>query len=390
MVRKIYIGMLEQCVLYEGINALCFSCGRIGHKLDACPYTVREQHKEQSKDRCEGHNEMPSTREEDRLKEKEKDKSQEDYGEWMVVSRKKVNSKTKPVQHSLEMNHTADVQLTQTSSATAAKSRVAGQYGRNGKRKALHTQSAMSQKETNVMAMSSQSQPKIGKGTKDKGVRAQSNQKVTNLVGLQSNVVGQSKNSGVFVFGSEAELGLFCFSSSFNTKTNPKDKLIYTGKESSVSKFSSSSDGRQREMGDFLQGKGDSNGGRDNLLDKARPNRGMGLARAQSNGGVEEPILVNGEKQVAGVFADERQSMDHDSEPVVEVLDGLTSNAGASSDKLKAISHRIRHAELGKISVRSGNRVDRAKGHKKEEIANHSDGMLVDGQSTQGENDSIC
>ena len=109
------------------------------------------------------------------MKEKEKDKSQEDYGEWMVVSRKKVNSKTKPVQHLLEMNHTANVQLTQTSSATAAKSRVAGQYGRNGKRKALHTQSAMSQKETNVMAMSSQSQPKIGKGTKDKGVRAKSN-----------------------------------------------------------------------------------------------------------------------------------------------------------------------------------------------------------------------
>ena len=46
LVRKIYIGKLKQCVLYEGINALCFLCGRIGHKLEACPYIVREQNKE--------------------------------------------------------------------------------------------------------------------------------------------------------------------------------------------------------------------------------------------------------------------------------------------------------------------------------------------------------
>ena len=33
LIRKIYIGKIEQCVQYEGINALCFSCGRIGHRL---------------------------------------------------------------------------------------------------------------------------------------------------------------------------------------------------------------------------------------------------------------------------------------------------------------------------------------------------------------------
>ena len=140
LVRKIYIGKLEQCVLYEGINALCFSCGRIGHKLEACPYIVREQHKEQSKDQCEIHNETPNTQEEDGLKDKGKEKPQEDYGEWMVVSRKKVTSRTKPVQKSLEMDQMADVHMTQTSSATGTMSKVAGQFGRSGKRKALHTQ----------------------------------------------------------------------------------------------------------------------------------------------------------------------------------------------------------------------------------------------------------
>ena len=319
------------------------------------------------------------------MKDKGKDKPQDDYGEWMVVSRKKVNSRTKPVQKSLEMDYMTDVQLTQTSSATTTKSNVAGQIGRTGKRKALHTQPVVLQKGTNVMAMSSRSQPKIEKGTKEKGVRAKLNQKGTKIVGVQSNVVGQSKNSGVFVFGSEAELGPYCFSSPFNNKDNPNDI-----EACSASELSGSCDGRQREMSDFLQGKGDSSRGGDNSLDKARSNRGMGLVRARSDGGVEEYVPINGEKQATGVSTDERRSMDHDSKPVVKVLDGSTSNAGASSDKLNVISHRIRHAKLGKISVGSESGVNRAKSRNKEEIVNQSGGMLVDRQSKHGENDPTC
>ena len=168
---------------------------------------------------------------------------------------------------------------------------MAGQFGRNGKRKALHTQPAVQQKGTNVMAMSSQSKPKIGKSTKETGVRAKPNQKGAKIGGVQSNVMDQSKNSGVFVFGSEAELGLYCFSSPFNNKDNLKDIEV-----SSASELSGSSDGKQRKMGDFLQGKGDSSGGGDNSLDKARSNRGMGLVRARSDGGMEEYVPINGEK----------------------------------------------------------------------------------------------
>ena len=42
LVRMIYLHKLTQNVLYEGINTLCFSCGRIGHKIEMCPYTIRE------------------------------------------------------------------------------------------------------------------------------------------------------------------------------------------------------------------------------------------------------------------------------------------------------------------------------------------------------------
>ena len=58
LVRKLYLSKLAQNVLYEGINTLCFSCGRIGHKIETCPYTIREHTKEQSMDRSVEHTEM--------------------------------------------------------------------------------------------------------------------------------------------------------------------------------------------------------------------------------------------------------------------------------------------------------------------------------------------
>ena len=43
LVNSILIGRFEQVVTYEGIHKLCFSCGRIGHKVEACPYTIRKE-----------------------------------------------------------------------------------------------------------------------------------------------------------------------------------------------------------------------------------------------------------------------------------------------------------------------------------------------------------
>lgn len=28
-------------MLYEGLNSLCFTCGRVGHKAEVCPHHVR-------------------------------------------------------------------------------------------------------------------------------------------------------------------------------------------------------------------------------------------------------------------------------------------------------------------------------------------------------------
>ena len=41
LINTILIGRFEQPVTYEGVHRLCFSYGRIGHTVEACPYTVR-------------------------------------------------------------------------------------------------------------------------------------------------------------------------------------------------------------------------------------------------------------------------------------------------------------------------------------------------------------
>ena len=40
LVTTVLIGRFEQPVCYEGIQKLCFDCGRMGHRKESCPYTI--------------------------------------------------------------------------------------------------------------------------------------------------------------------------------------------------------------------------------------------------------------------------------------------------------------------------------------------------------------
>nr|POF23448.1 hypothetical protein CFP56_07358 [Quercus suber] len=42
LTMALLIGSKEQPISYEGIQQLCFSCGRIGHRRDCCLYMVRK------------------------------------------------------------------------------------------------------------------------------------------------------------------------------------------------------------------------------------------------------------------------------------------------------------------------------------------------------------
>lgn len=89
LIKLIWTGGIEQLVLYEGINSLCFSYDCVGHKVKCYPYTTktpvnRDDRKEE--DKVDGHVTVAS----------ECNKPSEDaYGPWVLVSRKKVFKKEK-------------------------------------------------------------------------------------------------------------------------------------------------------------------------------------------------------------------------------------------------------------------------------------------------------
>ena len=42
LINTVLIGRFEQPVVYEWIHSLCFSCGRIGQRNEACPLTIKK------------------------------------------------------------------------------------------------------------------------------------------------------------------------------------------------------------------------------------------------------------------------------------------------------------------------------------------------------------
>ncbi|KAK7850102.1 uncharacterized protein At4g02000 [Quercus suber] len=79
LIKLLKIGGINQTVQYEGLNSMCFSCGRAGHKVDGCPYTSRAP--EEASEKQAG---------EDNIRQKDSNTPSEDsYGPWVLVSRKR-------------------------------------------------------------------------------------------------------------------------------------------------------------------------------------------------------------------------------------------------------------------------------------------------------------
>ena len=68
----------RQVVLYEGIFALCFSCGRLGITQDKCCYSIKQSEKDGE------HGDDPKAQE-----VSQETQSNPNYVLWMLVTRKR-------------------------------------------------------------------------------------------------------------------------------------------------------------------------------------------------------------------------------------------------------------------------------------------------------------
>ncbi|XP_065617338.1 uncharacterized protein LOC136062338 [Quercus suber] len=101
LVNTILIGHFEQVVSYEGIQSLCFSYGRLGHRRETCLYTIRKgkeqvasdedglpRHDASAHEAHAGHGAQSSHAMADVCETKEENGQ---YGPWMVVSKRTNN-----------------------------------------------------------------------------------------------------------------------------------------------------------------------------------------------------------------------------------------------------------------------------------------------------------
>ena len=113
LIYTILIGNFQQSVLYEGIEKLCFSCGRVGHRREDCHYTVKDPSPEKpdgsvpackvdgnGKDNSTEVHHVPDSGELHHVpvstnKSTAGQLDADGYGPWLVVTRKKHGAKDK-------------------------------------------------------------------------------------------------------------------------------------------------------------------------------------------------------------------------------------------------------------------------------------------------------
>ena len=103
MTTSILLERVVQEVLYEGINTLCFSCGRVGHQQEGCPFIVKEitrtsevEGPDSFVDKADTNGVVGACSQEARKVDFDlKGDGKDAYGPWLLVKRKKAGAKTK-------------------------------------------------------------------------------------------------------------------------------------------------------------------------------------------------------------------------------------------------------------------------------------------------------
>nr|POF05057.1 hypothetical protein CFP56_35619 [Quercus suber] len=257
LIKTVKIGKVVQAVQYEGINDICFACGRIGHKKEGCSTIIKgpetppvgsEQQQNPSVD-LNGSQDCGQ-----RDVEVSERNGTEEYGDWMVVKRKHKPKENRGSSHKLP------------SEATGRDGKRKS-YADEGRREVRLVQSQPNQSHKNYASSKSK---KDDMGLSMSGPKKLSQDRNSLGWGFDTWPTNSKHNHN------PSEGKLSPLSQKFHFGAGVKGNGDYNGK-----------------MCDFSQRESHSNRRQDNRKYSERSNRHHGLVRGGSNGGVEKHFSID-------------------------------------------------------------------------------------------------
>ena len=319
-----------QAVQYEGINQLCFSCGRVGHRKEVCPYVARAPTPIIPSDKANT----------SAVPEKMSTTGEGVFGEWMMVTKRKnfiSNKKGGAMDKYLGKDPMTNV-MSHTQEHV-------GQ--RDGKRKAQ----IPTAKVVPHTALTTS-------GTRNKGKG--------NLVSSKAKVSTKLSATNLIV----------------------TDPLVFTAKSTSnfiEPNFSFGNVLDRGLLGNFPPTQGNSNRQRDHKRDSGRSNLHLGLVRSRDDGSLAEPFSTHGDKLEDGVSRSIRSGVAPHPESVVVLPHGPPSASSSRSNDISLVCTAIPNAPIGKLSHRTRSGASLHGDCSKTDSPGDTDRMCCDGQPLSSE-----
>jgi hypothetical protein len=347
LTRAVRLGNLLQPVIYEGINTLCFSCGRLGHRKEYCPYLVRETV-------------SPVVEEPILVAEHSKDlagKYLEDYGPWSLVQHKKVGRKSDSRCHT---------------SPTQDKNETTFQSGFTGNDKQQYA------RDTSIHSCDAMQGPRVSEGKR----------KLENQPPVAGGTVcptGSQLIEPIFAFNAD---GNSVLSPLVEKKNIPRPPITQISSDSSSGKRSSSTKGKGRTprhgpsraapMGNLPQRKDYGSSSNNDGAHQSHTNSHIGMVRPGTNDGMEEHLSSHKREPVSRNSPILRPGLASVDKPLVGVHDGSPCPKKSSDFSVEDATINITGANLVRIKPLGGT-------SRKEDVGRSTNSSLLSGQSSSEE-----